>query len=439
MKARRSAFPSPLRTPPDVVAGRYRLGARLGSGGAADVYEAVDLCLERPVALKVFRPGADPAMAGRFADEAVLLAGLQHPNLVTVYDAGRHEECAYLVMQLVKGPTLAQRISAGAMEPARVARIGSALAQALAEVHAAGIVHRDVKPSNVLLDAADVPHLTDFGISRMMDATRRTASGELIGTAAYLAPEQALGKAVGPPADIYALGLVLLECLKGEHEYGGTPLEAAVARLHRPPVVPASVPPALAELLRAMTTLEDTARPDAARCAEVLAALSDGDLVPARTAQRGGRMGARRPLLVTGTAVLTALLGAVLAIAPEGQDTGDDRAAPDTSRSAPVRTPSSPPVSPESPRASVRQPAASASPSAAPSTASGPASPSGPGRVTSPSRSDSGPGPGTPADREDAPSRRAGGGPGAAVPGGAKPSEKPAQSNGRAADKQRQR
>ncbi|MFE1836671.1 serine/threonine-protein kinase [Streptomyces sviceus] len=464
MKARRSAFPAALGTPAEVVAGRYRLGARLGSGGAADVYQGVDLRLKRPVAVKVFRLGAEPALEERFADESVLLAGLQHPGLVTLYDAGRHENRPFLVMELVKGPTLAQRISAGVMEPERVARLGTALAGALAHVHEACIVHRDVKPSNILLDTAGVPRLTDFGISRMMDATRHTASGALLGTAAYLAPEQVLGKGVGPAADIYALGLVLLECLKGELEYGGTPLEAAVARLHRPPVLPGSVPPRLAELMHAMTALEDTARPDARQCAEALSALSTEALVPAAVNAVGlagtefGTAGTRteegpaptaagpslrqqvsrplrtrRPLLVTGAAVLTALLGATVVVSLDGVGHGDDRSAPGSLGSTPLQQPS-PTTSAESPQRAAGQPAASTSapPSKAPRPTTSAAS--DPQARTPSSDPTSSSGPGTSADRKDAQSSRPR--PGAARANDKSPSEKSAKSKDRPAGKE---
>ncbi|MEU0949686.1 protein kinase [Streptomyces canus] len=460
MKVRRSGFPTALGTPAEVVADRYRLGARLGSGGAADVYEGIDLRLKRPVAVKVFRPDGEPALEQRFADEAVLLAGLQHPGLVTVYDAGRHQDRPFLVMELVKGPTLAQRISAGAMEPDHVARLGAALAGALAHVHAAGIVHRDVKPSNVLLDTADAPHLADFGISQMMGATRHTASGALLGTAAYLAPEQVLGRGVGPSADIYALGLVLLECVKGELEYGGTPLEAAVARLHRPPVVPCSVPPRLAELIHAMTAREDKARPDAEQCAEALSALSAEGFMPtaanavvpngvdsgtdahsragARTEegpaptaagpslrqQASKPLRTRRPLLATGAAVLTALLGATLVVSADGEGNSADRSAPGSLESTPLHQPS-PTASAKTPRKAVGQPAASTSAAASRATSKAP-------RPASSSASD--PQPRTSADLTDAQSSRPR--PGAAQTNAKKPSKKSAKSKGRTGEKE---
>ncbi|WP_411041560.1 protein kinase domain-containing protein [Streptomyces collinus] len=240
----------------------------------ADVYEGLDTRLRRPVAIKVFRPGPGPQTEESFATEAVLLAGLQHPGLVTVYDSGHHDDRAYLVMQLVDGPSLRSLLTSGPLPQPRVAALGASLAGTLAYVHMTDIVHRDVKPSNVLLDRAGDPHLADFGIARLADATRHTAPDVLTGTAAYLAPEQVEGGRVGPAADVYALGLVLLECLKGTPEYRGTPLEAAVARLLRTPAVPDWVPADLADLLRSMTAQDPESRPDATQCAQALAALT---------------------------------------------------------------------------------------------------------------------------------------------------------------------
>ncbi|WP_437081110.1 serine/threonine-protein kinase [Streptomyces sp. enrichment culture] len=263
-----------------MVAGRYRIDDLLGRGGAAEVYEAFDLRLRRPVAVKVFRPEDETQAEKRFTDEGRLLAQLQHPGLVTVYDSGQEDGQPYLVMQLIKGPTLGRRIAVAPMRPAEVCRIGSALASALAHVHAAGVIHRDVKPSNILLDETGAPHLTDFGISRLLDSTTHTSTGELVGTAAYMAPEQVLGRGAGPAADIYSLGLVLLESLKGEREYGGAPLEAAIARLHRPPVIPPGLPGDLVELLEAMTDPDEHSRPDAHACLRALSVVPGGHPEP---------------------------------------------------------------------------------------------------------------------------------------------------------------
>ncbi len=325
-------------------------------GGMADVYKGVDTRLQRPVAVKVFRPGADHHTEDCLAAEAVLLAGLQGPGLVTVYDMGRHDGRAFLVMELVDGPTLRDLLEGGALPQRRVADLGAALAQALAHVHRSGIVHRDVKPSNVLLDtAAGAPHLADFGIARFVDATRHTAPDALTGTAAYLAPEQVEGKSIGPATDVYALGLVLLECLTGRTEYQGTPLEAAIARLHRPPLIPTWLSPDLVALLQTMTHLDPGARPDAAHCAKTLAALAAGgtpaaapvpvppstDLVfPVRSARADAAVTRSAPLpagprrrpgrrLAVGTALaaLSVALGATVALAPDTSGADDDNRA----------------------------------------------------------------------------------------------------------------
>ncbi|MFE5973051.1 serine/threonine-protein kinase [Streptomyces sp. NPDC056460] len=289
----------PWRVQPDsrltahAVAGRYRLDGLLGRGGAADVYEAVDLRLRRPVAVKVFRR-ADARTEEHSDGEGRLLAQLQHPGLVTLFDSGHDEGRPFLVMELVRGTTLRRRLARSALSVTETCRMGAALSSALAHVHGTGIVHRDVKPSNILLDPTGAPRLTDFGISRRFaatddataaphDATSGTdapatdGEGILTGTASYMAPEQALGRTTGPRADIYSLGLVLLEALKGEREYDGTPLEAALARLHRPPALPAGLPPDLGELLKAMTAHAPSSRPDARTCETALAALPTPD------------------------------------------------------------------------------------------------------------------------------------------------------------------
>ncbi|MFJ9720683.1 protein kinase [Streptomyces sp. NPDC101213] len=323
-----------------VLAGRYRLGPLVGRGGAADVHAGFDLRLRRRVAVKVFRGGAAQSEES-FTDEAVLLAGLQHPGLVTVYDSGRDGDLPFLVMQFLEGPTLRARITAGALPPATVRELGSALAEALAYVHAAGVVHRDVKPSNILLDTAGAPHLSDFGISRPADGTGRTAPDVLEGTAAYLAPEQVMSRQVGPAADVYALGLTLLECVKGELEYPGAPLQAAIARLHRPPVLPRFLDDELTGLLAAMTAEDPQARPGAAACARALADMSTRDAAGAAgTSGVGGAVLGRtgRPRAAAGPAApaarrpggrTLAVAGAALAAVLGVTLTGSIGAAPD--------------------------------------------------------------------------------------------------------------
>ncbi|MFT7841728.1 protein kinase [Saccharothrix sp. BKS2] len=255
-----------------LLAGRYRLDRLIGCGGMADVHRAWDLELGRAVAVKVFRPGDDLTAGRRFDNEARVLAGLSHPGLVPVHDAGRDQGLAFVVLALVEGGTLRDRLAAGPLVPDEVRALGVRLAEALEHVHSCGVVHRDVKPSNVLVDTAGTAYLADFGLARLVDATRLTRADQIVGTAAYLAPEQVRGGPTGPAADVYALGLVLLECLTGRREYDGGEIEAAVARLHRAPHVPADLPPDLAELLRRMTATDARDRPTAAECARALIA-----------------------------------------------------------------------------------------------------------------------------------------------------------------------
>ncbi|THA75999.1 serine/threonine protein kinase [Streptomyces sp. A0642] len=275
MRLHESAQATASRLHAQVLGGRYRLDELLGSGGVADVHRGFDLRMKRPVAVKVFRPDACIDAEESWRGEAVILAQLHHPGLVTAFDAGHHDGRAFLVMQLIEGTTLKERITKGPLDPAVTAELGVGLAQALAHAHEVGIVHRDVKPSNILLDSARRPYLADFGISRPLDATTHTATGTLMGTAAYLSPEQVLGRPVGRPADIYALGLVLLECLTGRLEYGGGPVEAAIARLHRQPALPSDAPEPFRALLSGMTAMNDQDRPTAHDCARALTALAD--------------------------------------------------------------------------------------------------------------------------------------------------------------------
>ena len=256
-----------------VLASRYRLGRLLGRGGMAEVYEATDRVLGRQVAVKVFRGGTDIATSrARQQLEIQALARLQHPNIVAVFDAGIDADVSFVVMQLIDGVTLAERIRASAVTPAETARVGRAVADALAHVHSFGMVHRDVKPGNIMCGANGMVFLTDFGIVRLIDRTRLTQHGT-IGTVSYLAPEQVRGEDVGTAADIYALGLVLIECLTGAPEYPGSSAESAVARLSRPPRVPPTVPQSWADLVTEMTADDPAGRPSAREVATALADL----------------------------------------------------------------------------------------------------------------------------------------------------------------------
>jgi eukaryotic-like serine/threonine-protein kinase len=261
------------------VGARYRVESRLGGGGMADVFIAHDERLDRKVAIKVFR-GPEPADRQRFDSEARLLAALDHPGLVRVLDAGEHETDPYVVLELVDGPTLANVLERSKpLDLDRTTRFATDLADALAYVHSQGVVHRDVKPSNILIDEHDRARLADFGIARLADATHLTAPSTAIGTAAYMAPEQVEGAEVGPPADVYAFGLVLLECLTGKRAFEGPPREAALARLTRDPVIPDSVGSRWTVMLGEMTARDATTRPAAGEVARRLR-ISDVATIP---------------------------------------------------------------------------------------------------------------------------------------------------------------
>ena len=239
---------------------RYRIESLIARGGMADVYRAHDEVLDRPVAVKVFRPGtAEPE---RFRNETLLLAQLEHPHLVSLYDGGDHDGAPFLVMELCLDATMFDRMANGPLSSYDVAALGTGVADALAAVHDRGIVHRDVKPSNILFAVNGRAVLADFGVARIIDSTRLTAATDTVGTGAYFAPEQVTGGDVGPPADVYALGLVLLEALTGERAFG-TGQEAILARLARRPEVPEDLGPDWGSLLADMTDPEPAARPTA--------------------------------------------------------------------------------------------------------------------------------------------------------------------------------
>jgi hypothetical protein len=255
---------------PAVVGGRYELGALLGTGASAVVRRASDRVTGRTFAVKLFHAGASAHDRRRQQREMRALAALHHPGLVALHDGGVEGDRPYIVTDFVDGPTLAERLEKGPLDADEVRCLGARLADALAAVHRGGIVHRDLKPANVLL-GPDGPRLADFGIARAVDGTAVTGTGYVVGTAAYLAPEQVRGEWVGPEADVYALGLVLLEALTARREYPGALVESAMARLHRPPGIPDGIPASLSTALQAMTALEPAARPTAAQVAGLLA------------------------------------------------------------------------------------------------------------------------------------------------------------------------
>ncbi|MDM7856291.1 serine/threonine-protein kinase [Cellulomonas alba] len=340
-----------LMTPPEratgdvplFLGGRYRVLEMLGRGGASTVYRAHDLMLGRDVAVKVLAPvPPETDELRRHEAEMRVLSSLRDPGLVTLFDAGTDpvdggaHVRAYLVMELVAGETLARRLDGGALSAPWAARVGWALAGALAVVHARDVVHRDVKPGNVLLTSDDAfdgdagrvaerspVKLADFGIARIAAATRLTMTGAIVGTATYLSPEQAMGGAIGPATDVYALGLVLLECLTGVAAFTGTVAEVAAARLSRDPEVPASADPALAALLRRMTARDPAARPTAGEVRDELAELLERDAAAWVAAEPGGVAGAE-PIPADIAAARAAAGAAAGAAAPPWPFTDDE-------------------------------------------------------------------------------------------------------------------
>ena len=258
------------------VAGRYELGPVIGVGSSAVVRRGRDLHSGGPVAVKLFRAGASLHDRRQLHQELATLGTLEHPGLVGLHDGGTEAGRPFVVTDLIEGPTLAERIQDGPLPVDEVRALGAQLADALAHVHSAGIVHRDIKPANVLLDSGNRPRLADFGISRALESTAVTTEGCIVGTAAYLAPEQVRGESVGPPTDVYALGLLLLEALTGRREYPGSAVESATARLFRRPDVPAELPAELGGVLTAMTADDPTERATAAEVAVRLSPAAGG-------------------------------------------------------------------------------------------------------------------------------------------------------------------
>jgi serine/threonine protein kinase len=260
----------------------------------AVVYCAYDLELDRTVAIKLLAEhlAEDEEFRARFLLEARMAGGLSHPNVVAVFDAGEDDGRPYIVMEVVDGETLAEVFRReGRLPPDQVAEIGMQAAAGLAHAHAHGLVHRDVKPHNLLIRADGVLKVADFGIARAAEATRRlTQIGTILGTADYLAPEQALGEDVTPAADVYALGAVLYEALTGRTPFQADTLVQLLTALQHGAVVPPSelvpgVPPALEEVIMRCLARNPEYRP--ASAAEVGALLAGGPDAPTRPLERG--------------------------------------------------------------------------------------------------------------------------------------------------------
>jgi serine/threonine-protein kinase len=267
-----------------VLGGRYHLQHRVASGGMADVWAAEDEVLQRSVALKVMRPdpGHEELFALRFRDEALHSAALIHTNIATVFDYGEDEHLAFLVMELVDGKPLSQVLREHGPLPAEQVRsiIGQS-ALALGVAHEAKVVHRDVKPANILLREDGLVKLTDFGIARAVDASGHTRAGDLLGTPSYLSPEQALGRPATGASDLYALGVVGHEMLSGAKPFDKpTPIATAMSHLHEPPPpLPDDVPEDLAGVIEDLLAKDPQDRPENARAVAVRLGLADHEII----------------------------------------------------------------------------------------------------------------------------------------------------------------
>ena len=326
--------------PPALLADRYQVGGLIGSGGTARVHRAYDVRLARQVAIKIYDRDAVALDQRRRLREMTIQGSITHPGVVALLDSGTENGRTYLVMQLVEGENLAERLLSGPMPVAEVTALADGLAEALAHVHSRRVVHRDLKPANVFL-SADGPLIGDFGIAHALDTTHITGTGLVPGTAAYLAPEQVGGEPAGPPADVYALGLMLLECLTGHREYPGTMVEAAMARLTRPPRIPDGLPPALAHLLGRMTQREPADRPTAAEVLRLLHAPAPTLPVAIPRWRRGRAVAAASPVrrrLAAAAGLTAAAVAAGAALVLAGQETGTSTPAQPPTANSPAAT-----------------------------------------------------------------------------------------------------
>ncbi|MEV6022833.1 protein kinase [Streptomyces sp. NPDC052036] len=260
-----------------LIAGRYELNTTVGRGAMGEVWRAYDQMLGRPVAVKVLlAQNSDPTADSRFRLEAQTAGRLHHPHVVGVLDFGEHDGRLFLVMEFVDGDSLSRVLADDGPLPAeRVARIAAQAAAGLAVAHQQGIVHRDIKPGNLLLDADGTVKIGDFGIARFMDdpSAALTATGQIVGTSLYIAPERALGKPAGPPSDVYSLGCVLYQLLTGNPPFrADTPIAILHHHLDSAPVPPrelgVSLPPAFENYLLSLLAKRPEDRPTAQQAAD---------------------------------------------------------------------------------------------------------------------------------------------------------------------------
>jgi serine/threonine-protein kinase len=394
-----------------VLGGRYVLDDQIGNGGYGEVWRATDTVLARPVAVKLLHPRytqRSEALA-RFRAEARHAGSLSHENIAQVFDYGEPADGQppYLVMELVDGPSLETVLTGGPLDDSRTMDIVAQAAAGLQAAHAAGMIHRDIKPGNLLLAPGGTVKITDFGIAHTIGSAPLTASGELIGTPGYLAPERAMGERAAPASDLYSLGMLAYECLAGTPPFRGTPLEVALAHRDRPlPPLPQSVAVDVAALVMRLAAKDPARRlSDAAEVAVWAGLLRDGvgvaglQMWPEQPPAAG--LFQRRTVLAYACVVVTAVVVIVLAsvigfastpgpvtAAPApasssshgGGSGGGDATAPPARNSAtapPSRGPAASPGQPPAARSVVKRRPAAPNPDVGPAVAA--ADPAGPG------------------------------------------------------------
>jgi serine/threonine protein kinase len=344
---------------------RYLLERRIAVGGMGEVWEASDTRLGRGVAVKVLRPelGDDPEFLHRFRIEARTVASLDNPGIAAVHDYGEDEapngrRTAYLVMELVRGEPLSTVISRGPIDADETLRLIEDAAWALQAAHERGFVHRDVKPGNILVRTDGVVKLTDFGIAKAADAVPVTRSGMVMGTAHYIAPEQASGAEAGPASDVYSLGIVGYECLAGHRPFRADSAVAVAMMQVReaPPPLPASVPPGARELIEAALVKDPTQRyGTGGEFALAVAAVRRGEPLPPLGSVTGTIAPPRTPSTPSRAAPRTAPPSAPFP-APHSSPHSSPLSAPISTRSTPPRQ-ARPVPAPPKPAQQVARPA----------------------------------------------------------------------------------
>jgi len=281
-------------SPGTMLGGRYRLEERIASGGMGDVWRCVDDVLGRTVAVKILLSSLleEPGFTERFRVEARTMATINHPGVVDIYDYGSDPKAgAYLVMEYVEGDALSRTLSrVGRLTPARTMALVAQAADALHAAHEIGVVHRDVKPGNLLVRPNGTLVLTDFGIARSAGAAQLTAAGSVLGTAAYISPEQAMGEQASRLSDVYALGVVAYQCLAGRRPFEGEqPLEIAMRHVREvPPPLPPDTPPTVRAIVERAMAKDPAARWPTASAFAAVARRAAAELAAAAPARPGG-------------------------------------------------------------------------------------------------------------------------------------------------------